>query len=965
MYNQIEETQTGVFNEVQKPHFKPWMRIIALVVIFAFLYQDVVWAFGPNFGSLAAPQFIVNPVSQLKPEIFNKAIADAVYRFLKPLANKPVGRVQIKPGLIISKSHQPPVTSHQIKEIYKWLKRPETETVPCSAYVLYNLLRGIGKKVKVEELSALLILTDILSGNIAVPPASEQKEKTRIYNSIYSLSKTAEYFGLNLSPVKLPAASYQLSAIPTPFIAHLSPELKSTSTPEHQLKGHFVLVTKIDDEKVHYFYDKGNSFLPIEKFLEEFSGYALLQQSSYTLGQPVSEEVTKDILGAYSRKYDLPKFDDTFKDPSWGDIAISAAVTAASIYVGGGGLSGNFNWANAGQSFTQGAFTGTVGSALTTFGAREMHMSPAGAQVFGYAVSGVITGAMSTSSNHTWINTTGSSGFKNTAGGWMNNHSVLTGAIMGGLKGASVAGGSIMAYNAMKNTGFYKRNPSAGNQLASIAGGFAGYAGFSGTMGALGINLTVKAPVDEKNGKVWGRISSEDLQNSNGVEPGVVNGDSLGGYYDRDYVNLSADNFGGGFLGGIKLAWHDAKPSLIYQGTAAIVECALGEKFKYSRVLGESAGGLASAKTGGQNLWAAIGKGVLSGAVSAGLESIAGKYDEKTGKNKWGMTRLQTSSLEYLGSAVALSAVGAIGPDTFWGSFKKNTANTAIDYITWGRTSPVWTQGGGGWSEVQYMNKVAAWGGYADFKANADAAMKTYGYDSWRKFVKDGYLDSITPSLTNSWVRYTQDTLHYAAVDNISSALWPVVKGGIGALSILGLHRLGESNRKSAKGMGVRRTGIELEKGPKSIVELPKNSETEKPFADNNTYLDETLKQYEFPYLNNEDLGDIEENNTLPPIGYRKSDIAITTISNLTDKNPSPFGEVGEPGVVPFEKYGVPDSPDNYNATYTVKYGLLGWILSSFGYKPDHLGQSVAWRVKKNIKGWFDSTYIDSLFLFF
>jgi len=150
--------QSGIFNETQKPRFKPWMRVIALIVIFAFLYQDIVWAFDYNPGLLFNPQFSLNTSEYAlsNPSLFNKAVAKSVYRFLKPLVNKEIDQVQIKPDLIIDTHDAGRVTRDELKNLYEWLEKPETGTVPCSAYVLYNLLQERGIKARIEELSSLL-----------------------------------------------------------------------------------------------------------------------------------------------------------------------------------------------------------------------------------------------------------------------------------------------------------------------------------------------------------------------------------------------------------------------------------------------------------------------------------------------------------------------------------------------------------------------------------------------------------------------------------------------------------------------------------------------------------------------------------------------------------------------------------------------------------------------------------------
>ncbi|MCM8780159.1 MAG: cysteine peptidase family C39 domain-containing protein, partial [Candidatus Omnitrophica bacterium] len=315
--------------------FKTWIKIVAFVVVAVFLPEQVAWAIEYNPAILWRQ---LNPVSipSLRgtseaipnPVVFNKAVAQSIYRFLKPLVDKPIEQVQIRPGLVINvalSNNREPLTANRLKSIYDWLKKPETETVPCSAYVLYNLLKEKGIDVNIVELSSLLILIDILVGNINAEGLARKvpTTNTRIYNSLYALEKTAAYFGLNLYATKLSDLTPNTYNL-TPFIAHLRTTNKEQRTTN---AGHFVLVTKISDEKVEYFYDKGSTFLPRKKFLEDFSGYCLVSTITDNR-QPITEIESQSILGA-KREYLGYKidWDEVLPEPSWSDIAIAGLVT--------------------------------------------------------------------------------------------------------------------------------------------------------------------------------------------------------------------------------------------------------------------------------------------------------------------------------------------------------------------------------------------------------------------------------------------------------------------------------------------------------------------------------------------------------------------------------------------------------------------------------------------------------------
>ncbi|MCM8801497.1 MAG: M24 family metallopeptidase, partial [Candidatus Omnitrophica bacterium] len=160
----------------------------------------------------------------------------------------------------------------------------------------------------------------------------------------------------------------------TPFIAHLFSE---TTTPKAQpttQKGHFVLVTKITDEKVEYFYDKGNTFLPKEKFLEEFSGYALFTTHNLPpLAQLLLDKESKQILGA--------RYASRLRYYSPLDAIISAGVSSASLF---------FTMYYPPASLTQAIFQPIVTYGITYIG-KQNHWNPyltAGLAALGSTIAG-------------------------------------------------------------------------------------------------------------------------------------------------------------------------------------------------------------------------------------------------------------------------------------------------------------------------------------------------------------------------------------------------------------------------------------------------------------------------------------------------------------------------------------------------------------------------------------------------
>src|SRR3989338_2795997 len=109
-------------------------KIASIVLLMVFFSQQVSWACGYNLSLLVNPP----PSSLIYQDHgeFNRLVAKRVYSLAKP-----------------SFRHNP----QDLKSAYQWLKSPAIQTVPCSAYVLYNLLLAKGIEQKIEDISALLI----------------------------------------------------------------------------------------------------------------------------------------------------------------------------------------------------------------------------------------------------------------------------------------------------------------------------------------------------------------------------------------------------------------------------------------------------------------------------------------------------------------------------------------------------------------------------------------------------------------------------------------------------------------------------------------------------------------------------------------------------------------------------------------------------------------------------------------
>ncbi|MFA5350144.1 MAG: cysteine peptidase family C39 domain-containing protein, partial [Candidatus Omnitrophota bacterium] len=725
---------------VFKSSFKAWIRVVAFVVAAVFLPEQVAqaveydWRVLWNKPAIGLPSQNTFAPSYLK-NVQTINIPQAVKSILKDIANKPVTSIKISDNLTIDLDKPLKMSNQRIDELYNWLIGK-----PCGSKALYDLLSYKGVKVEEQDIAVFALTIDIL--NDVVKPEGNPKV---IKNSLYALSKASEFFGLKLSPAKIDSLQDNL---PTPFIAHLN-------------GGHYVLITKVSNEKIYFLDEHQEEFLPLEKFLQDFSGYALIPGLSPQGTVALTDSEAKKVLGARSNKNGYADITSLFEEPSNSDLMLGLGITVAACAVSS--YFGNSSFISA---FGQGAFYSQVGQAAINVGVRNLGMSPTTAQIFGTATIGALSG--------------GTSAY---AQGATTFSEVGKGALNGALLGATKASASVFAYDALKDTSFFKNNPYIGRQFANLAGSTIGYAAFMGTMGALAgtpldTEYKFKTEVTPKQVAVLiNENSSDDLSNIRMETRYFAFGDK--GIAAADVVQENGGFYGWvspkTFTEGLKYAWDDMKGSLVQQGVGLAVEYAASEGWLgsalqkhpgYSRLLGEPLGGIAGAKVTGGDLKKSIFAGISSGLVSTGLSALGGDYNSVTGKNNWGLTKLQMSTLNFLGTGALYAGLTRDGQGT--GGL---LANWATNYTTFGGTSPLYTKGARGWSEVQYIEKLSQLAGVSDFKANVDYAMKQKGYSDWNKFIDDGNLSSLMPSISYSLVNYAQSSLHYAAVNNISATM--------------------------------------------------------------------------------------------------------------------------------------------------------------------------------------------------
>ncbi|MCG8430644.1 MAG: cysteine peptidase family C39 domain-containing protein, partial [Candidatus Omnitrophica bacterium] len=772
--------------------FKTWIRAVAFLLVAVFIPEQA--AAGMSYDPSVIWQHL-SPVSSAglsftqsspDPAVFNKAVAASVERFLKPLVNNPVHSVQIKPGITIdlNKSSlrraglsagassqgkgEAVLSRDDLTALVSWLQKPETETVPCSAYTLYHLLQSRGRAVSVEEVSSLLILIDILAGTIN---ASSSIRSSRFDNSLYALQKAAAYFGLDTRPVSLAAKEEVLSSkVSPPFIAHLRDLPKGSVRKSYN--GHFVLVTSVEQEKVHFYFDKGSSFLPRGKFLEAFSGYALVLGAADGL-QPMADRDAKVVRGA-RRTYregviiDLDEY--LWDGPDWGDVALAAGSFALSaVTAGAGGGLG---------SFATGMATSQIGMAVSNIAVHEFDMDPWVAQGLGSAVSFGMNGAIN--ADHFNANPLNAAN---------NLHmDVFEQVAKEAVKGLAVTGLKYGAWELIKDTGFAENNPQVAMSLTSLVGRTAGHIATDAIFNEVfGIYTpTSHLLEDGQVSTVFG--SRPDVTNTftgpDGQTYGWVTNPSMGNVLD---ISLT-----------------QALPDLIQEGSMIGAKFLLGEDNLISPILGNAIGGLGSAVFSGdfsKNALAMVGQGVFNGAISAGLGLLGGDFDADSGKNDWGLTRQQMAGVQWAGSTLLAGGVAEIagisgtqgfGEQAGW-VIKDSVKDFAQSYMTFGGTSPLSNGAAGGWSLLMYNAKIAELGGYANLGMRADLILKELnrmeytldGEDSrpaagtWTwKDIREGRAaeygvtrGTLLPDFMESLIDYTTANFHWGATRMMSEAL--------------------------------------------------------------------------------------------------------------------------------------------------------------------------------------------------
>ena len=288
--------------EAKKPEFrssfKTWLRIVAFIVIAVFLPEQVAQAVEYDWRVIwrqpMANTFAPNYLRDLRAV----DIPLTVRNILKDIAGKPINAIKLSDSLTIYLDKPLNISVTRIEEIYNWLKGK-----PCGTKALFDFFGLKGIQAADQDIAVMALTVDILNGT--VKPEGNPKI---IKNSMFALSKASEYFGQKLYPVKIDMQGQSPSGkVPVPFIAHLSSD-------------HYVLVTRIDGDKVYYTEEHKEAFVPMEKFLKRFTGNALVTKADGLV--LLTDKEAMAVMGAEDNGTTNTNIDYSFTDTfnnAWND----------------------------------------------------------------------------------------------------------------------------------------------------------------------------------------------------------------------------------------------------------------------------------------------------------------------------------------------------------------------------------------------------------------------------------------------------------------------------------------------------------------------------------------------------------------------------------------------------------------------------------------------------------------------
>ncbi|RJO64544.1 MAG: hypothetical protein C4540_03790, partial [Candidatus Omnitrophota bacterium] len=356
--NTQQPSEQNIPHQEYRSSFKAWIRVVAFIILAVFLPEQAAQAAQYNW------QAIWQQPAAYKPLLANSAYLDtpvAVKNILTEVAGKSLTAIQLSPNLTLQLNEPLEMSRERIEEIYQWLQGK-----PCGSKTLFDLLALEGVPALEQDVAVLALTVDILN-NVVKPVGAPAVIKT----SLFALSKTAQFFNIPMYAARIEDFNAYAQSF-APFIAHLKGD-------------HYVFVTHIKDSKAYFIDEHKESFLPLEKFLKDFSGYALIPESHVAKSSIVlvPDEEARGILGAGNSRRDgiennLGLLFGTFIAPAFPKISTSSFATLARNYAITyampkmmKGLGANQTWQNVGGAFLAGAAIGGLQANGKVFGWRS------------------------------------------------------------------------------------------------------------------------------------------------------------------------------------------------------------------------------------------------------------------------------------------------------------------------------------------------------------------------------------------------------------------------------------------------------------------------------------------------------------------------------------------------------------------------------------------------------------------
>jgi hypothetical protein len=350
------------------------MKVIACVVIFCFLYQDIVRAASP--APIIAPGLAPNPAAVLRidPQQFSRMPIPELIRstLLQASSQDKTTQIQFPSGRVLEMENPSQLSSEKINHIYDLLRKK-----PCGTQSLHDYLHLFGGRQSKSHVSSILFSID-LGENLENFESGLNTKPEDLKNSLYAIEKASQLLGEPLEAVKLKPyfLGGKLSEI-TPFIAHFK-------------YGHYVLVKEADAEKVRVVSNGEELIYSQKDFQDKFSGYAAISLSRLPADYiKLSSQETKKIKGAeahWSQASGMLSDNAAQVNDITSDIK-SASLKSLAVSVGSAFVIGGMSWGGTGgNTFQMGRLGWSMPDITNTFS--SIGYSAATGAVMG-AVSGI------------------------------------------------------------------------------------------------------------------------------------------------------------------------------------------------------------------------------------------------------------------------------------------------------------------------------------------------------------------------------------------------------------------------------------------------------------------------------------------------------------------------------------------------------------------------------------------------